>query len=69
MVNYFSLTIVFKDMVEFARAVQEFSRPATADSTSTTGESEARSTTSGNDKNGADKKKKDKDDDEPMALD
>ena len=55
-------------MVEFARAVQEFSRPSTADSTSTTGDVDSRPPTAGEDKKGAGDKKN-KDDDEPMALD
>lgn len=54
------------DMVEFARAVQESSRPSTADSTS--GTADSRPPTAGIDKK-EDGDKKDKDDDEPMALD
>ena len=53
------------DMVEFVRAVQESSRPSTADSTSTTDET-SRPTTAGDDQETGDK---DKDEDEAMSLD
>lgn len=53
------------DMVEFVRAVQESSRPSTADSTSTSDET-SRPTTAGAEEETEDK---DKDEDEAMSLD
>lgn len=52
-------------MVEFVRAVQESSRPSTADSTSTSDET-SRPTTAGAEEETEDK---DKDEDEAMSLD
>lgn len=54
------------DMVEFVRAVQESSRPSTADSTSTSDEA-SRPTTAGGE--GQETEDKDKDEDEAMSLD
>ena len=52
------------DMVEFVRAVQDSSRPSTADSTSTA-DGTSRPTTAGEQGTGD----KDKDEDEAMSLD
>lgn len=54
------------DMVEFVRAVQESSRPSTADSTSTSDET-SRPTTAGDEDQ--ETEDKDKDEDEAMSLD
>jgi len=54
------------DMVEFVRAVQESSRPSTADSTSTSDETSRPTTAGGEDQETEDK---DKDEDEAMSLD
>ena len=57
--------VIFPDMVEFVRAVQESSRPSTADSTSTSDETSG-PTTAGAEEETEDK---DKDEDEAMSLD
>lgn len=54
------------DMVEFVRAVQESSRPSTADSTSTSDETSRPTTAAEEDQGTGDK---DKDEDEAMSLD
>lgn len=54
------------DMVEFVRAVQDSSRPSTADSTSTA-DGTSRPTTAGEEDQGTGDK--DKDEDEAMSLD
>lgn len=59
-------TLCLLDMVEFVRAVQESSRPSTADSTSTSDEA-SRPTTAGNEDQ--ETEDKDKDEDEAMSLD
>ena len=63
--NYRAFYCYFLDMVEFVRAVQESSRPSTADSTSTSDET-SRPTTAGAEEETEDKNK---DEDEAMSLD